>query len=154
MPCSRSRRSFLRASGATAASLSLAGCSELRSRTQGLRLGNVVLHNWHSESHDARVEVERNGEIVREQSIEIPGETEAVMEATWPDDPAVYTLYYVVVGPAVETDIRTTELTSQDSQSDGSGCTIATLEFGMQSGAGLGLNLGPSDEGTRAGCNA
>lgn len=153
MPCSRSRRSFLRASGVATISLSLAGCSTLGKQTRGLRLGDVVLHNWHSETHDVRIEVDRNGELVEEKSFEVPGETEEMMKATWPNDPAVYNLYYAVFGPAVETDIRTIELTSEDAQTDENGCTIVTLDFGMQSGAGLGLSLGPSDAGVRGGCN-
>lgn len=153
MPCLRSRRSFLRASSAAALSLPLAGCSELRQQTQGLQLGDVVLHNWHSETHEVRIELERNGEFVKEESFEVPGETKKTMEATWPHDSAVYNLYYVVFGPAVETDIRMTELTSQDAQTDGNGCTIVTLDFGMQSGAGLGLSLGPSGDGAHGDCN-
>lgn len=153
MPCSCPRRSFLCASGVATISLSLAGCSTLGKQTQGLRLGDVVLHNWHSATHDVRVEVERNGELVEEKSFEVPGETEEIMEATWPNDPAVYNLYYAVCGPAVETDIRTTELTSEDAPTDENGCTIVTLDFGMESGAGLGVSLGPSGEGAHGDCN-
>lgn len=152
MSCLHSRRSFLRASSSAVLSLPLAGCSELRQQTQGLRLGDVVLHNWHSETHHIRIEIERNGELMKEESFEVPGETMETMEATWPNDPAIYDLYYLIFGPAVDTDIRKTELTSQDAQTDGNGCTIVTIDFGMESGAGVGLSLGPSGDGAHGDC--
>ncbi|MFD1512363.1 twin-arginine translocation signal domain-containing protein [Halomarina rubra] len=114
-----SRRSFLKATGAAALSLPLAGCSALDSSSGGVVLGDVLISNFYDDPQTVRVELERDGDdgpiyegvhTVDPPTGRVGGLT--VVEATWPETPAVYELTYTVREDETM-DVRRVHLTAE-----------------------------------------
>ena len=147
----RSRRSFLQLSGGMAFSMLSAGCSTLETEVSGLVLGDVSVRNGHPNAHEVRVELERDDELVREETVTVSGNNGvARIEATWPSAPAIYVLRYVVFGPDEEPNIRTQTLTEEDT-SKSSDCTVAAITIGFPSDSNPYVNVG-SPESFRGTC--
>lgn len=129
----RSRRNVLQLGGLTAVQL-LGGCSLLDTEPQGIALGDILIRNAYSQAHTVRVELSRDGELVREETVTVAGDGgNEILEATWPRTPAVYTLRYAVSGPEVaasaldQMDIRTTTITAADKHAADQTCAIPAV---------------------------
>ena len=151
-PTSRSRRSALRL-GCAALSGAFAGCSTLKQSSEGLRLGDIVLRHYPPEPHTVRLELERAGEFVLEESYELSEGEKQVIQPAWPRSPAVYRLYTVVEGPLDSTDdpfdLFTNEFTNEDSRSDGNTCSVVDIQIGAPPNPGdVAISIGtPGPEG-------
>lgn len=126
-----SRRNALQLGGVTAVQL-LGGCSLFGSEPEGLVLGDILVRNAYLEPHSVRVELSRDGELVREETVTVPGDDGSViLDATWPRTPAVYTLQCAASGPGLpdhtELDIRTTTITAADKQAADQTCAIPAV---------------------------
>ena len=141
----RSRRSFLQLSGSMALSVLSAGCSTLETGASGLVLGSVSVRNGHPNTHEVRVELERDNELVREETVTVRGDNGVTrIEATWPSAPAIYVLRYVVFGPDEEPDIRTRTLTEENT-SKSHNCTVAAITMGFPSDSNPYVSVGSSE---------
>lgn len=129
-----SRRSLLQSSGAVGLMVFLGGCSALEADQSGLELGDILVRNAHADAHTVRVELERDDELVVEETVEVAGDGGVeTIEATWSRDPAVYTLYYAVTGPDEELNIYTRQITGED-EPDDAACAVAAITMGTGPG--------------------
>lgn len=140
-----SRRSFLQLNGVMAVSVLSTGCSALQTGGSGLTLGDISVRNAHPHTHRVRVELVRNDELVREETVTINGDGGvARIEATWSSEPAVYVLRYVVFGPDEEPDIRVRTLTEEDT-SNSHECTVAAISIGFPSDSTPYVTVGSAE---------
>src|SRR6056297_2143978 len=90
-----SRRAVL----ASVAAGSLAGCFSTDSEPDGSKLGAILVANSHDESHTIDLKVEWEGELVHDQSYDLPADDpeskylqEVTPEPTWPKETGDFTL--------------------------------------------------------------
>jgi len=90
-----SRRAVL----ASVAASALAGCFSTDSEPDGSKLGVVIISNLHDEPHTFDLKVEWEGELVHDQSYDLPADDpdsrvmESTMaEPTWPKETGDFTL--------------------------------------------------------------
>lgn len=93
-------------------------------------LGDILVRSAHPNAHTVRVELERNGELVHEKTVEVDDSAVERIPATWQSTPAVYTLRYVVSGPNEHLDLYTRMLTAEDAY-DGYDCYIVAITMGF-----------------------
>lgn len=120
------RRSFLGSVGAVGTSVLTAGCSVL-SGSAGIPLTGLEVRSDLSEQHTVRVELERNGTSVFEETVEVSDGTPITRDAIWSTDPASYRIRWAVFGPSTEGDIRVTELTEVPRNGDDADCYVGVI---------------------------
>lgn len=130
---SLSRRSALRLGGVTLTG-ALAGCPALGPSPDGLRLGDIVLRHYPPEPHTVRLELEREDELVLEETFELAEGEKRIIQPTWSESPAVYRLYTVVEGRLNTTDdvfdLFVNKFTHEDTQSDEGSCSVIDIQIG------------------------
>jgi hypothetical protein len=121
-----SRRSVLATIGVAATAGCLNRLPGIGDR--GFRLGEIWVTNGHEEPRKLSLVVERDGETVYDDVLELgttPGENKVEVEPTWPAEPARYVLTYGRPGRKT----TTAELTAEDDESEDGGCMFVHVSF-------------------------
>lgn len=88
-PPTVSRRRVLGAVGLSA----IAGCTDFESES-GIRVGSIMISNWEEEPVTITVRLDREGSTVFEDAVELGGDGDELIERSWDDSPAEYTVLY------------------------------------------------------------